>query len=68
MTVHNTRGHLREHSNIEMPITTSTDGESLSVMVGKVINQISLGSKIVGIPSYCRTNLARCKAILEINF
>ena len=51
-----------------MPITASTDGGILAVLVSNVINQFSLGLKLVGITSDGRTNLARCKAILESNF
>ena len=36
--------------------------------VVNLINQFSLGSKIVGITSDGGTNLATCKAILESNF
>ena len=51
-----------------MPVTTSTDGYSLVVLVGNVINQFNLGLKLVGITSDGGTNLATCKAILESNF
>ena len=51
-----------------MPITTSTYGEVLAVTVSSVINQFSLGEKVVGIGSDGVTNLVRCKTILEINF
>ena len=63
-----TREHVREHDHIGMPITTSTDVDSIAVPVSNVINQFSLGSKLVGITSDGGTNLARCKAILESNF
>ena len=39
MTAHYTRDHVREHAHIGMPIKKSTDGESLAVPVGNVINQ-----------------------------
>ena len=51
-----------------MPIKTSTGGEVLVVSVGYVINQFNLWSKLVGITSDGGTNLATCKAILEITF
>ena len=47
---------------------TSTYGDSIVVPVGNVINQFSLGLKLVGITSESRTNLSICKAILEGNF
>ena len=62
------RDYVRENANIGMPITTSTDGESLAVLVDNVINQFNLGSKLVGITSDGGTNLATCKVISEINF
>ena len=65
---HYTRDHVREHAHISMPIKTSTYGESLAATVGNLINQFNLGSKLVGVTSYGRTNLAACKAILESNF
>ena len=68
MTAHYTRDHVREHDPIGMHITTSTDGESLAVTVGNIINQFNLGSKIAGITSDGGTNLETCKAILEITF
>ena len=64
MTEHYTREYARGRDNIGMPITTSTDGESLAGPVSNVINQFSLGSKLVGITSDGETNLAICKAIL----
>ena len=48
-----------------MPIITLTDGESLVVLVGDVINQFNFGSKLVGITSEGVTNLERFKAILD---
>ena len=51
-----------------MPITTSNDGGSLAVPVSNIINNFSLRLKLVGITSDGGTNLARYKAILEINF
>ena len=51
MTAHHTREHVREHAHIGTPITTSTDGESLAVPIGNVINQFNLESKLVGITS-----------------
>ena len=51
-----------------MPITTFTDGEILTLPVGSVIKQFSLGTMLVGITSDGLNNLARCKAILEIIF
>ena len=51
-----------------MPITKSTYGESISVLVSNLINHFSLGLKLVGITSNDGTNLARCKGILESNF
>ena len=68
MTENYTRNHVREHVHIGIPITTSTDGESLAVTVGNVINQFNLWSKLVGITSYGGTNLARCTAILDSTF
>ena len=68
MTENYTCDHVRDNYHIGMPITTSTDGESLAVTVGNIINQFNLGLKIVGITSDDGTNLAACKAILEITF
>ena len=68
MTAHYTLDHVKEHAHIGMPITTSTDGESIAVPVGNLINQFSLGSKLVSTASYGGTNLDRCKAILESTF
>ena len=68
MTSHYTRDHVGEHDYVWIPITTSTDGDSLEVPVFNVINQLNLGSKIVGITSDVRTNLEICKVILESNF
>ena len=68
MTAHYTSDHVREHAHIGIPITTSTDGESLAVTVGNVINQFNLGPKLVGITSDGGNNLAICKAILESAF
>ena len=60
--------NVKDNSHIGMPITTSTDGESLVFLVGNVINQFSLGLKLVVITSDVGTNLARCKAILDSTF
>ena len=68
MTEHCTRDHVRNNSHIGMPIKTSTDGKSLTVPVGNVIKQFSLGSKVLGMNSDGGTNLARFMAILESNF
>ena len=68
MTAHYTRDHIRENSQIRMPITTSTDSEIIEVPVGNIINIFNLGSKLVDITSDGRTNRARCKAILDIPF
>ena len=68
MTAHYTREHFKEYAHIGMPITTSTDGKSLEVTLDNVTNQFNLGSKLVGITSDGRTNLAICKAILESTF
>ena len=68
MTKHYTREHARDFACIGVSITTSTDVESLSFLVSNVINQFSLGLKLVGITSDGGTNLARCKDILESNF
>ena len=68
MTVYYTCDHVREHAHIGVPITKSTDGESLAIPVGNVINQFNLGSKLLGITSDGRTNLVTCKTILENNF
>ena len=68
MTEHYTRGHVRDHAHIGMTITTSNGGDILEVLVGNVINQFNLGSKIVGVTSDDGTNLATCKAILESTF
>ena len=38
MTVNYTCDHVREHAHIGVPITKSTDGESLEIPVGNVIN------------------------------
>ena len=65
MMAYYTCDHVREHANIGMPITTSTNGEIIEVTVGNIINQFNLGSKIFGITSDGGTNLATCKAILE---
>ena len=68
MTENYTRDHFRDHAQIRMPITTSTDGESFAVPVINLINQFSLVSKLVGITSYGVNNLARCKFILKSSF
>ena len=68
MILYYTCDHVREHATIGIPITTSTYGGSISVMVGNVINQFGLGSKLVGVTRSGGTNLVRCKAILEITF
>ena len=68
MMTHYTCDHVREHVQIGMPITTSTYGESLAVLVGNVINQFNLVSKLFGITNDGGTKLAICKAILESNF
>ena len=68
MTSHSIQENVREHAQIDMLITTSTDGESLSVPVSNKIKQFSLWSKLVGITSDFRTYLVICKAILESNF
>ena len=68
MTANYTPEHVRENAHISIPITTSNNGDSLAVPVSNVINQFSLGSKLVGITSDGGTNLARCKAILESFF
>ena len=65
---HYTNDNIREHYNIRMPITTSTDGDSLAVTVSNIINQFSMGSKLVVINSDGGTNLARFKSILESTF
>ena len=51
-----------------MPITISTDGDSIAVPVGNVINQFDLVSKLVGITSDGRTNMSTWKSILESTF
>ena len=61
MMAHYVREHIREHTHIGIPIIASTYGECLAVLVINVINQFILGSKLVGITSEGRTNLARCK-------
>ena len=68
MTEHYTHENFRENAQIRVPVTTSTYGESLVVPVVNLINQFGLSSKLVGINSDGRTNLARCKSILESNF
>ena len=68
MIAYYTRDRFREHARIGMPITTSTDCESLVVLVGNLINQLNLGSKMVCISNDGRTNLARCRDILESTF
>ena len=47
---------MSEH--IVIIITISTDGEILAVPVGNIINQFSLGPKIVGITGDGGTNLS----------
>ena len=68
MTTHYTRDHIREHARIRVTVTTSTDGKSLAVPVGNIINQFNLGSELVVINSDDKTNLVSCKAILESTF
>ena len=51
-----------------MPITSSTDGEIISLPVTSVINQFILRTKLVGIKRDRGTNLATCKAMLESKF
>ena len=68
MTEHYTRDHAGEHAHTGMPITTSTNGESISVTVLNVINNFSLGSKLIDVTIDDGTNLERFKAILESNF
>ena len=68
MTAHYTRDHIRENSQIRMPITTSTDSEIIEVPVGNIINIFNLGSKLVDITSDGGTNLVTRKSILEIIF
>ena len=68
MMAHYTCEHVRENAHIGIPITSSTYGESLAVLVGNVINQFNLVSKLFGMTSDGGTNLAICKAILESNF
>ena len=65
---HYSRDHGKEHAKIRIPIKTSTDGKSLAVMVGNVIKQFNLGSKLDGITSDGGTNLASYKSILESTF
>ena len=43
MIAHYTRENIREHAHIRMPITASTYGESVEVLVSNLINQFSLG-------------------------
>ena len=62
------RDYVRYHAHIGMPITTITDGEILVVLVSNLINQFSLGLKIVGRTSDGRNNLAIFKVILESTF
>ena len=68
MMAHYTFDHIREHAHIGITITSSTDVESLAVLVSNVINQFNLVSRLFGITGDDRTNLAICKAILESNF
>ena len=68
MTEYYTREHVRDHDHIGILITPSTYGESFAGLLGNVINQFNLGSKLVGITSVEGTNLARCEAILQSNF
>ena len=63
-----TPDHVREHAHISIIITKSTNSEITADPVSNVINQFSLGLELVGINSDGRTNLARCKSILESNF
>ena len=58
MTAYYTSDHVREHNHTGIPITTSTDGDGIAVLVGYVINQFSLVSKLVGITSDGGTNPA----------
>ena len=51
MTAYYTRNHVRDKAHIRIPITTSTNGESLAVQIGNVINQFNLAPKISGITS-----------------
>ena len=67
MTENYTREHVRDNYHTGMPIETSTDGNSIVVPVSNVMNQFSLGLKLVGITSDGGTNMSRCTAILEIN-
>ena len=68
ITADYTHNHDRWPYHIGMIITTSTDGDSLVVPIGDLINQFNLGSKLAGITSDSGTNLEICKAFLEINF
>ena len=68
MTAHYTCVDVSDNAHIGVTLTSSTDGDSLEVLLSDVINQFSLGSKIVHIPSDGGPNLARCKAISESTF
>ena len=63
MTAHYTREHVRENAHIRIPIITSTDGESLVVLVSNVIKTVQFRVKLFGITSDGETNLAICKSI-----
>ena len=63
-----TRDNVRDHTHIGIPITTSTDGEILAYTIVNVIHQFNLVSKLVGITSDGKTNLATGYDILESSF
>ena len=68
MTANYTLENIREHDHIRIPITISTDGDSILVPVSNVINHFSLGLRLVDITSDGGTNMSICKAILESSF
>ena len=68
MTKHYTHGNVRENAHIWIPITISTDGESLAVLVVNVINQFNLWSKRVGITSDGGTNQANARKFKRVLF
>ena len=68
MMAYYTCEHVRGYAHIGMFITTSTYCESHEVLVSNIINQFTLGSKLVSIACGGGANLAICKAIFESDF
>ena len=63
MTVHYKREHVRDNAHTRITIITSTDGESIIVLVSNVIKTVQFRVKLFGITSDGETNLAICKSI-----